>query len=241
MMKELTPGPCSGCSCTAPSVTCTATLASYATSALCNTTSNNGVPAGTLSSTDGCSKPMWSSSTTFNAWGVAAGAFTATPNGSCTPSGFPTAATPTWGVTSRFCATNVAGGGCEAGETCVPATATAAPRCQMSDSRSCGPGQILDAWYTGYQGTQTCGPCGCAQTAAASCNAVTITIGSDRQCSPAVAILTSSNRRACFLNSVKEPAVQFMGPPTRPTCQGTSAPGTGTLVGTGQKTVCCVP
>ena len=47
LWKGLMPGACSGCSCTPPAVTCSATVASFADAALCNSATNTGVPAGT--------------------------------------------------------------------------------------------------------------------------------------------------------------------------------------------------
>ena len=70
---------------------------------------------------------------------------------------------------------------------------------------------------------------------------MTISVGSDYTCEPPVATLTATNRRACFPAGVYEPGVQFMGTPTRPTCQGSSAAAAGTLAGTGSKTLCCLP
>jgi hypothetical protein len=240
LWKGLMPGACTGCSCTPPPVVCSASVASYPDATQCNSASNSGVPAGTLSTAEGCRKPTWDISA-YTAYGVIAGAFTATATGSCTAAGSPVPpGTPTWSVTNRFCATTTVGGGCATGQVCVPANASA--RCQLADSaRACAAGQIADAWYTGYTGAQTCGACSCSQTAAGNCNNMTIQIGSDYTCAPAVATLTASARRACFPGGVYEPGVQFMGTATRPTCQGSSAGGMGTLATTGQRTVCCLP
>ena len=121
----------------------------------------------------------------FYAFGIIAGAFTPTVMGTCLPSGTPVAATPSWATSGRFCSTTALGGGCNAGQVCVPYVATPPGRCQMYDgAHACPTGATSTAWYTGYTGTQGCTGCSCSVSTAASCAAMKINIGSDSGLSP---------------------------------------------------------
>ena len=242
VMQNLTPGTCSGCSCSRPATTCSTTVAAFDSPGACQ--AGMSLPPVPLPANMPCMKPEWMLPS-LNAFGIVAGPFTPTVNGACTPSGTPVAAAPTWATSGRFCSTTTIGGGCNAGQVCVPNITTPPGRCQMFDgAHACPTGATSTAWYTGYSGTQTCSACSCSQTAAASCAAMMINIGSDYSChppaSPIIATITAGGQRACF-SQTYEPGVEFVGTPTPPTCQGTSSPGPGTLSPTGLKTLCCLP
>ena len=111
-------------------------------------------------------------------------------------------------------------------------------------AHACATGATSTSWYTGYSGTQGCSSCTCAVSAAASCAAMKINIGSDYTCSPpngtTIATISAGGQKACF-NQTYEPGVEFVGTPTPPVCQGSSSPTPGTLSPTGLKTLCCLP
>ena len=73
-----------------------------------------------LSSTQACTTPNWVGSKFGTIYGVQAGAFTPTLNGSCAPRGRRRPGPPTWATTGRFCAATMVGGGCANGLVCVP-------------------------------------------------------------------------------------------------------------------------
>jgi hypothetical protein len=237
VMQNLTPGTCSGCSCSRPSTACSTTVAAFDTAAAC--AAGTARPAVSLNPAMNCVKPEWMLS--FNAFGIVAGAFTPTVMGVCQPSGTPVAATPSWATSGRFCSTTAIGGGCNAGQVCVPNVTTPPGRCQMYDgAHACPTGATSTAWYTGYSGTQGCTGCSCSVSTAASCAAMKINIGSDYTCSPPVATISAGGQKVCF-NQTYEPGVEFVGTPTPPVCQGSSSPTAGTLTPTGLKTLCCLP
>jgi hypothetical protein len=240
LMKALQPTGCTGCTCARPATSCSTTVSSFSTAAACSGGTPN-TPS-QLTPAMGCVKPEWYN-TSLNSFGVMASAFMPSVSGACQPTGAAAPGTPTWGVTNRFCATSTIGGGCATGQICVPVVPSPPQRCVLYDgARTCAAGQTADAWYTSYSGTGNCSACSCTQTAAASCSAMRINIGSDWTCGPVpVAMITAGGQRACFPNNgIYEPGVEFVGTPTPPTCQATSTPGQGTLMQTGQKTLCCL-
>jgi hypothetical protein len=237
VMQSLTPGTCSGCSCSRPSTACSTTVAAFDNAAAC--AGGTALPAVSLTPAMGCVKPDWNVS--FYAFGIIAGAFTPTVSGTCLPSGTPVAGTPSWATNGRFCSTTAIGGGCNAGQVCVPNITTSPGRCQMYDgAHACPTGATSTAWYTGYSGTQGCSGCSCSVSAAASCAAMRINVGSDYTCAPPVGMISAGGQKVCF-NQTYEPGVELVGTPTPPVCQGSSSPTAGTLTPTGLKTLCCLP
>ena len=163
--------------------------------------------------------------------------FVATASASCTSTG--TAVAPTFGWTSSgtFCATGTVGGGCAAGQVCVPALGSA-KACQLFDGAktSCPGGAQPLPWYTGFTGAASCAPCSCGAATGGNCNDVVLDVGSDFTCSGAGAI--SSGGTLCSAAGIYLPGVAFSGTPTAPTCAAQNTY-TGNLAPTGPKTLCC--
>jgi hypothetical protein len=237
LMNNLVPRGCSGCSCAPYTVTCSATLAGFTTRTSCLVAGSPGTAAGVLSSTAACTKPNWTTDVGGSLAGVRIGPFTPSA-GSCTPSGTATPMPPDWGQMNRFCAVSRIGGGCSAGSACVPSV-PGAQHCQLFDGlRSCPAGLQRTEWYTGHQGTQSCGACTCGPGSGTACSSLRIGVGSDYTCS-GVATVESSGGTHCFPSTVYQPGVQFSGAPPRETCTPAST-ASGSPTPTGPKTVCCL-
>ena len=156
----------------------------------------------------------------------------------CTATGTPTASTPTWTTTTRFCATALRGGGCAAGSVCVPAIANNPQRCVMAGgSNSCPGGAPADRWYTSYTGNFACNPCSCGEPSGASCAGSRIIVGSDRTCDNQTQVL-GSGQSYCSPAGISNPGIVFTGVPTSPTCVPMNS-GSGALTPAGPQTVCC--
>jgi hypothetical protein len=229
-----------GCACTPGTATCSTTLAGFKTLSECTGGTSSGESAGTF--TTGQDKsctagaPPWMTDSTGEIYGIAATTFVATPS-DCTASGTPNVPTYTFGTKATFCATQEVGGGCAAGQVCVPA-ATAGTLCQLFNGAktSCPGGAPAEPYYTGVSGSVTCGACGCGPPAGASCDSVTLTAGNTPSCSGVIAL--QSNTRECVSGGLAKPGVQFSGTPTAGACSPTSTVG-GTAAPTGPKTLCC--
>jgi hypothetical protein len=229
-----------GCSCTPPAVTCSTSLTSYNTAGLCEAGSTVSEKAGTFTTGDdkNCATiPAWSTNPSGDIFGISASKFTATASAGCTASGSPVVPTLTWTSSGTFCATSTIGGGCAAGQVCVPALG-AASACQLFDGAksSCPGGAAPLPWYTGTTGTASCGACSCGSATGANRDNVALTIGSEYTCSGAGSV--SSGGTTCFASGIYEPGVQFSGTPTAPSCTPQSAY-TGNLTASGPKTLCC--
>ena len=225
-----------GCSCTAGPVTCSTTLSGFKTLAECTGDTSSGESAGSFvtgqdKNCTAAGVPPWTLDTNGDIFGIGATTFVATP-ADCTPSGTPNTPTYTFGTNATFCGTQKVGGGCSAGQVCVPATG-AGGLCQLFDGKktTCPGGAPAQPYYTGVSGTVTCGACTCGTPVGASCDAVTL-----QTCSGGIDV--QSNGRTCIGPGVSRPAVQFSGTPTPAACSPMSAVG-GTAAPTGPKTLCC--
>ena len=229
-----------GCSCKPGPVSCSTTLAGFKTVAECtgNTSSGESVGKFVTDQDDACTAgaPPWTTDATGDIYGIAVTTFIASA-GACTPSGTPVVPKFGFGVSGNFCATKSVGGGCGAGQVCVPTTGSGNP-CQLFDGlkTTCPGGAIAAPWYTGSSGSATCGACSCGSPSGASCDSVLLTAGSASGCSGVGEL--QSNTRECFGSGVAKPGVQFSGTPTPGNCSAMSTLG-GTAAPTGPKTLCC--
>jgi hypothetical protein len=224
-----------GCTCTPGAVSCSTTLAGFKTLAECTGGTSSGESAGPFvtGQDKSCTAaaPPWTPDGTGAIYGIGATMFVATP-ADCTPSGTANVPTYTFGTKATFCATQQVGGGCAAGQVCVPA-ATAGTLCQLFNGAktSCPGGAPAQPFYTGVSGTVTCGACTCGAPAGGSCDSVLL-----ETCSGGIEL--QSNTRSCVSGGLSMPGVQFSGTPTDGACSPMSAVG-GTAAPTGPKTLCC--
>lgn len=229
-----------GCSCKPGSVSCSTTLAGFKTLAECTGNTSSGEEAGTFvtGQDNACTAgvPPWTTDTVGDIYGIAVTTFTASV-GACTPAGTPNVPKFGFGVSANFCATKSVGGGCGAGQVCVPTTGTAGA-CQLFDGTktSCPGGATAVPWYTGSSGSATCGPCTCGSPVGGSCNQVLLTAGNHPSCSGVAQL--QSNTRTCVATGLFEPGVQFSGTPTSASCSPMSTLG-GNAAPSGPKTLCC--
>jgi hypothetical protein len=231
---------CSGCSCTPPQVNCVTTIHDYASYDQC---ANGGSPTqvSTFSSGLSCQNPNWHAyDPNGYVFGVSIGELTPMYPG-CNAAGTPTTSTPTWSLTTRFCATSLRGGGCATGSVCLPTVSNNPQRCVMTaGSASCPTGTQRSDWYTSYTGNFACNPCSCGQPSGASCGGLQLFVGRNASCDAAgmFALLSGSGRICAPPNTLLDPSIMFVGSPTAPTCvpQNTS---NGSLVPSGPQTVCC--
>jgi hypothetical protein len=229
-----------GCSCKPGAVTCSTTLAGFKTVAECAGNTSSGESAGKfLTDQDNActaSAPPWTTDAMGDIYGIAVTTFVATEE-VCTPAGTPNVPKFAFGISASFCATKDVGGGCGAGQVCVPTTGSASP-CQLFDGlkTTCPGGAAAAPWYTGSSGSATCGPCTCGSPSGAGCESMLLTAGSASSCSGAAQL--QSNTRDCFGTGLSNPGVQFSGTPTPGNCSPMSTLG-GNAVPTGPKTLCC--
>ena len=229
-----------GCSCKPGPVSCSTTLAGFKTLAECTGNSSSGEAAGNFATDqdNACTTgvPPWTTDSTGDIYGIAVTTFVASP-GACTPSGTPNVPKFGFGVSANFCATKNVGGGCGAGQVCVPTTGSASP-CQLFDGQktTCPGGAAAVPWYTGSSGSASCGPCTCGSPTGASCDSVLLTAGSAASCSGVGQL--QSNTRECFSSGLLKPGLQFSGTPTPGNCSPMSTLG-GNAGPTGPKTLCC--
>ena len=225
-----------GCNCTAGSVTCSTTLSGFKTLAECTGDTSSGESAGTFvtgqdKNCTAAGVPPWTLDANGDIFGIGATTFVAVA-ADCTASGTPNVPTYSFGTNATFCGTQEVGGGCSAGQVCVPATG-AGGLCQLFDGKktTCPGGAPAQPYYTGVSGTITCGACTCGPPVGASCDNVSLDT-----CSGGIEV--QSNGRTCIGPGVSRPAVQFSGTPTSGACSPMSAVG-GTAAPTGPKTLCC--
>ncbi len=229
-----------GCSCKPGPVSCTTTLAGFKTVAECTDNTSSGEVAGKFATDQdsACTAgvPPWTTDAMGDIYGIAVTTFVASA-GACTPSGTPNVPKFSFGISANFCATKNVGGGCGAGQVCVPTTGSAS-LCQLFDGMktSCPGGAAAVPWYTGSSGSASCGPCTCGSPFGASCDSVLLTAGSAASCSGAAQL--QSNSRECFASGLLKPGVQFSGSPTPGNCSAMSTLG-GNAGPTGPKTLCC--
>jgi hypothetical protein len=221
-------------------VNCVATVYDYASYDQCMA-GTSPAQVGTYSSGLSCQNPNWHADDPNGyVYGVSVGPFTPMYPG-CNATGTPTAGAPTWALTGRFCATNLRGGGCGASSVCLPAATSNPTRCAItSGSVSCPAGLQRSDWYTTYTGTFTCNPCACGQPSGASCDNLQLSVGRNASCDAAnmFATLSGSGRVCAPPNTLLDPSIVFTGSPTAPTCVPQNT-GSGTLVPSGERTVCC--
>jgi hypothetical protein len=232
---------CSGCGCSRPQVNCVAAIYDYMTYDQCMTSPSSGAQVTTFSSGLSCQIPNWHDGNVDGfVLGVGVGPLTPMYPG-CTATGTATAGTPTWALTTRFCATPLRGGGCGTGAVCLPAVATNQPRCvAVPGTGSCPAGTQRSDWYTGYTGNFACNPCACGQPSGAGCGDVRLFVGKDGMCTSNAmfATLAGGERMCAAPGTLFSPAIVFTGSPTTPTCtpQYTTS---GSLTPTGPQAVCC--
>lgn len=157
----------------------------------------------------------------------------------CTPQGQGTPAPPRWSETRTFCTANRVGGGCPAGNRCVPAIATSA--CSVAvGSTTCGGSYPLSSggtWYTGYSDQRSCGACTCG-FGTGTCNGGRIVAYSGANCTgESVDVGSGTQGSICNLPFVPVSGT-VVGTPVNPGCEPTNGP-SGALTETGPQTVCC--
>jgi hypothetical protein len=237
IMADLNTGTCAGCSCRPPSVTCSTQVSSFRAYSDC-TNGVAGTPELTFSSTQPCTTPSWTGSTLGTIYGVQVSAFMPSVSGSCVASGVATPTPISWSSNSRFCTTSrVSHSGCGAGAACVPVVAQ--PACAIYDgAHACPSGTIMSFWSTGVSDQRMCGACSCG-TGIAGCSSMVLNVGADFSCQTLTQSLSTS-RRGCTSMGVNSPGLIFSGTPTPPPCSA-SAGMLGSIMATGQKTLCCRP
>jgi hypothetical protein len=235
---------CAGCSCLLGSAAtvCSADIYGYYTAGAVDCMANTGGQlVTTLSSTAGCVSNVPWTSAIGTIYGMREGPLRGTPTGSCLPSGTPTKGTPVWNSTAKFCAVPVVGGGCGAGQACVPRAVVAAGSCLLLDgAHACPTGLRASAWFTGFTDARTCGACGCG-TPAGDCNSTLIGAGSDYSCPSTGSVLgylSATKPNMCFPAGVYHPGLEFSGTAAT-TCPASSLV-SGALTATGPQTLCCL-
>jgi hypothetical protein len=159
----------------------------------------------------------------------------------CSLSGTPSLPGVSWAASKRACQTASVGGGCSAGNVCVPITP--GPKCEVAaGTHGCDPGYnaVTGPWFLDYSDTRACS-CSCGPPTSGSCGS-TVTLYTATGCGGSATSFAAnlSNNINCtaggpFLSGKILPA-------SPPVCGSpTYNPETGSLVGTGPQTLCCAP
>ena len=157
----------------------------------------------------------------------------------CSQGGTPVLPTVSWGSSSRVCSTTQTGGGCTAGNICVPATP--GPKCEVaSGSHSCDTGYnaVAGPWYLNYSDTRQCS-CSCGAPAG-NCGS-NVTLYTDSNCTSGATAFAANAQNNIFCPA-GGPFSSGKIAITPPTCGGpTYNPETGSLTPTNLQTLCCTP
>jgi hypothetical protein len=230
---------CTGCGCTPGDTTCTGRIWLYADYSDCS--GDVGLSGGALLGvliTPTCTEMPISYS---NVPGVRVAI---TGESTCAVNGSPLPATSTWTESVKFCRATGAGAGCAAGSTCVGRAATPAEQCAIADSSACE-GDFADSqtWYTDYDDQRSCGACIC-NAVGGGCDDVVVHIGDDYTCNPSGDLdvyEVADGEKHCDSQGNYAPPARLMGTPTAPTSCEASAPISGTIMPSGETTLCCAP
>ena len=152
---------------------------------------------------------------------------------SCGPGGTSARSSTSWTTQSRFCQSDGVGGGCTAGNVCVPKLSV--PTCEVADGTvTCDPGyNAMGSWYTGSADTRVC-QCACDPASGGGCG-TTVAVYTTNNCTGSAVSPNNCSLNATY-HSILIPGC------TNPTCPGKSASVVGgTLMGTGPQTLCCRP
>jgi hypothetical protein len=235
-------GACGGCTC-APSLDCHTTLYELGNPSDCNNSkpsilSSWQVTAGSCQASVG-----------GMGLGIVSGAVQVdpfAPSPQCTGGGSPTVPTITWQASTRFCEVAQIGGGCPAGNICVPKVTSR--RCVMaSGAQSCPPnyapeGSPGESWYTGVGDGRTCGSictCSVAATPTPDCGAYTIlALAANLGCNiPATGLAPGST---CNLGSTTYQSAKIvLQGATLPGCSVSNAV-SGVATPSGASALCCL-
>jgi hypothetical protein len=227
----------------------TCNLFEYSTQAACNADAANsgGTFVGQVSTTSSpCLANLFNQGSGFRV------AVASATSGSCTPSGSPTKTPASWTTSVKLCRATSVGAGCASGNVCVKKSAN---HCAVADegSQACPAGYSrygTDRWFTGFDDTRACGPCGCGAQTPGDCtrdvndNPVTMPVlfGTSTTCGAGAHTAARINGKSCAINydcgSAGWPQLSSVPSFRRPSCPGISTP-SGALTPTSEHTVCC--
>ncbi len=162
-------------------------------------------------------------------------------DGSCNnPSGTSTKNTPTWSKSELFCRGSAVGGGCIAGNLCVPKGPS---MCVIKSgaAQTCPNGYNAQApWYTGYDDSARTCQCSCTNTVQGTCSGTpAVTLYTDTGCSLGAATMTNACATADY-SAYHSAKATGMTVSQHATCA--PAPyASGTTTPTGEQTICCMP
>ncbi len=156
------------------------------------------------------------------------------------PSGTSNKNTPTWTTSQQFCRGATVGGGCIAGNLCVPKGPSMCV-IKTGSSLACPSGYSAQApWYTGYDDSSRTCQCNCTNTVQGICSGTpSVTLFTDTGCSVGAMSMPNGCTTADY-------SAYHGGKATGLTISqhATCAPAgyaSAATVATGQQTICCVP
>jgi hypothetical protein len=239
---------CGGCSCGAGTTVCGLKRIDYVgPDQRANCMANNGVAVGppilggslTISSGmshGGCEPAGGGTTGGFFSSTRFADAFDVTM--SCgAPAGSPLLPAATWASTRTFCVASGAGGGCGAGQRCVPRAPAPAARCVLATGAAICPAGYgaTGAVYTGFADARTCSACSCGGPTGGSCDGVHLQQSFICSASDASFIDKPLGLGDCG----DEFSYRLGGSATPPMCAAAS-PILGAATPTGLHTLCCL-
>jgi hypothetical protein len=224
---------CSGCACT-PGMVCHTNIYDYGTN------SCPGAPGGS----------MFQSDNTYcqgnGALGInfASGKIKIDPmtlnSTNCTVGGTPALPALSWDLRKQFCQTNLMGGGCAAGQVCVP---KATKHCTLAAGNvACSTGYAVEGaggpWNTGVTEGRSCSACAaCGAATGGSCAGALVALYTVGNCSGTATATLNAGNNYCSQPDTYQSATVTGG--TLPTCGNTTSTVAGAATETGPQTVCC--
>ena len=155
-------------------------------------------------------------------------------------SGTSTKNTPMWATSQQFCRGATVGGGCIAGNRCVPRGPSMCV-IKTGSSQPCPSGYNPQAaWFTGYDDSSRTCQCSCTNTVQGSCSGTaSVTLFTDTACSVGATAMPNACTTSDYsgYHSGKATGVSIAQ-------HATCAPygyASGATVATGEQTICCLP
>jgi len=167
--------------------------------------------------------------------------WSSTPTPHCANTGKPTLPPATWTDEAKFCAANVAGGGCGVGEICAPIPpGPITGACLLTSGRANCPTDFPSprGIYAGFVDGRTCN-CSC-QARGGSCDPVRVNLSTNKDCSNSTPVqLNAGGVCGTQGTTFKDFSYKIVGTPTPPSSCDSSSTVTGTVTPSGEQTLCC--
>jgi hypothetical protein len=158
------------------------------------------------------------------------------------PNGSSSKMTPQWSTSKLFCRGNVVGGGCIAGNICVPA-ATNHCVIKTGASLACPTGYNPQSpYYTGYDDSTRVCTCGCINSVQGTCTgSPLVQVFSNSMCTTGAHTISPATCDNTDLSAYGWAEGSGVTVASHATCAPSGYVSSGSVMTTGEQTVCCMP